>query len=216
MKSELVSQFNRETFASGFAYGAAWSSTLEIRDFEVKRCCRLSGTKPLGIVSHRTRSFSSSLRLAARPFDRFASSSVSVAERSRPVSGTVTWILCGSQDSLFSRGTPQARAIEREEEREESCFERRDKMYGEKPAERDRTKGTRGRSRCSCLSMFSRSGFVLRARSWKPLFRDPSIFWTRPDSSRILCVGTMIGLRATRPGVLRFLHCGRDFCRVCR
>ena len=37
------------------------------------------------------------------------------------------------------------------------------------------------------------------------------------SSRKVHCARlAMIGLRATRPGPLRFLHCGRDFCRVCR
>lgn len=95
---------------------------------------------------------------------------------------------------------------------------------GERGRDERRRKGTRDtRSRCPCPSMFSlRTGFV--GCAWSTGHRFSVIHDLQFSScvyiyTRIVNRNrdrAMIGIRATRPTPLRFLHCGRDFCRVCR
>ena len=128
-----------------------------------------------------------------------------------------------SRVGLRPRDTPQVRAVAQKERRRDD-----ETTYTRGRVRRDgRREGEKGRrekrvQRCSCLSMFSRrSGFA--GYTWTTgtafSFHSRSIVTHAIESSprEFTARGlAMIGLRATRPGPLRFLHCGRDFCRVCR
>jgi hypothetical protein len=126
-------------------------------------------------------------------------------ERPCPVSGPLTWILCGNQDLLLKHGT----ARERRKERTNGESDR---------ATRGETKTSReedGEGEDSLLLVRHRSVVPRGAQSALPRGfsdRDRSTTATRTDQSG----SNMISLRATRPGSLRPPHCGREFCPVCR
>jgi len=129
-------------------------------------------------------------------------------ERPCPVSGPLTWILCGNQDLLLKHGTARERRKERQE---------RTNGESDRPT-RGGTKTSReedGEGEDSLLLVRHRSVVLRGAHGALPRGfsdRDRSATATRRDQPG----SNMISLRATRPGSLRPPHCGREFCPVCR
>lgn len=121
-------------------------------------------------------------------------SSIDVAiERGCPVSGSLTWILCGNQDLLLKYGTARERRKERQEQTngESDRTTRRETETGrEEDGERRRLvapcpSSVSRSSRCSrcastrCLSR-DRSRSRSRSRSRAPLARQGWSVWGRP------------------------------------
>lgn len=136
---------------------------------------------------------------------RFMSSTNAAVERGCPVSGPLTWILCGNQDLLLKYGTARERRKERQEQANGESH-RTTRRGTETSREKD------GEGEDSLLLVRHRSVVLQGAHGALPR----GFSRNRSKSQRDSTCSRMISLRATRPGSLRPPHCGREFCPVCR